>query len=87
MDRTDKQSTGANRNARAVGITLGTLFALVGLATILLLVVTLFRDAESISLFYRVFGIIVAVAFVAVGGGLIYGAVSSSSDAGDAGGP
>jgi hypothetical protein len=76
-------TTGSNRNARAVGITLGSLFALVGVAALVLLGVSLFRQADSMPLYYRVIGSLIAIVFLAVGGGLVYGALTSGSDESD----
>jgi hypothetical protein len=84
LDKIVKADTsGSNRNARVVGITLGSLFALVGVAALVLLGVSLFRQADSMPIYYRVIGSLIAIAFLAVGGGLIYGALTSSSDESD----
>ncbi len=84
MDKIVNAGTaGSNRNARIVGITLGLLFALVGLAALVLLGVSLIRQADSIPIYYRVIGSLIAIVFLAVGGGLIYGALTSNSDESD----
>ncbi len=80
MTKPDEESARSRLVAKSVGIVIGLSFGVVGVVALVLLSVSLFREADSMPLHYRVIGSLIAICFVAIGGGLIYGALTADSD-------